>query len=346
MAEHKNINFTDRNAVERFLEGDQFRPCGNLKCLPVNLQYQIVYLPACLENRFHREGIAEHLEMPLLSRHLSPMTYQSVGIWAPLVSCPRDCKGYRNRTVAKLQNAGSAAVNSLFGKPNRTGEVEKPWWKEWSTLIVTGVIVGIIVLLLTPYFAKTTTPTGEPVQKQPVQSQPEHKPTQPSTDDAKPIAPAKPPSRSVGLVTNPKQVPTPKAQDCSDNKGICIGGDNNGSATVIQSTPEVMLQWEHFEDPNQAQGAKHPFKVVRAWVNHAWENARFAVMCDRPCTSLHFGMGGMQEAGTGRFPDAPNVAIFVVCAPNPFPPTTKAENECGISRRPARECRERRESCF
>jgi hypothetical protein len=41
MAEDKDrqsVNFTDRNAVEKFLETDKFRPCANLECSRVALQ--------------------------------------------------------------------------------------------------------------------------------------------------------------------------------------------------------------------------------------------------------------------------------------------------------------------
>jgi hypothetical protein len=28
-------------------------------------------------------------------RHLSPLTYMHIPTWAPLISCPPDCKGYK-----------------------------------------------------------------------------------------------------------------------------------------------------------------------------------------------------------------------------------------------------------
>ena len=319
----ENFDFSSKNDVERFLATSRFRKCGNLGYSTLRLEHQTVHMPFCQEGRFHKEGVANSFDLPdKMMKRLSPIVCTTIPIWAPLVSCPHDCKGYRNRSVAKFQRAVSSAVRWLFKKKSiKAGEVEKPWWKEWTTLIVTGVIVGIILLLLTPYFTKSTTP-----KEQPAQSQPESKPTQPSTDDVKPIAPAKPPSRNVGsVVTNPVQVKPPATQDCPDNKGICIAGDNNGQAMVYQNTPEAVLEWEHFEDPNQAQGAKHPIKVVRAWVNHAWEDARFAVFCDRPCTALHIGFGGVAETATGAISGHKDIAVFIVCVPNPFPPTMRAE---------------------
>jgi hypothetical protein len=36
------------------------------------------------------------LEMPNTQvRHLSPLTYMHIPTWAPLISCPPDCKGYK-----------------------------------------------------------------------------------------------------------------------------------------------------------------------------------------------------------------------------------------------------------
>lgn len=108
------LNFTDRNAVEDFLETKRFRPCANLKCFPAHVQRDAIYLPVCLQGRFHREGVAEFFDMPVPPRPLSPLTYTSVGAWGPLVSCPRKCKGYRNRTVAKILTGGKHAASWFF----------------------------------------------------------------------------------------------------------------------------------------------------------------------------------------------------------------------------------------
>ena len=82
------MNFSDRNAVERFLEGKKFRHCANLQCSPVELEHQVLYMPMCIEGRFKREGLAEVLDLPHPPRPLSPVTYTTIPLWAPLVSCP------------------------------------------------------------------------------------------------------------------------------------------------------------------------------------------------------------------------------------------------------------------
>src|ERR1700694_5282221 len=110
----KNINFTDLNAVEKFLETEKFRPCANLECSEVTLHNQYFYMPMCREGRFDKQGVAEFFDMPVPTRPYSPVTYLSLATWAPLISCPPDCKGYKNRTVAKTQKAGGETARWLF----------------------------------------------------------------------------------------------------------------------------------------------------------------------------------------------------------------------------------------
>lgn len=110
----RSVNFTDRNAVENCLQTERFRPCANLRCVPAHLRDEVLYMPVCVEGRFHREGVAEFYDMPLPPRPVSPVTYMMIGVWAPLISCPADCKGYKNRTVAKTQKAGGRVASLLF----------------------------------------------------------------------------------------------------------------------------------------------------------------------------------------------------------------------------------------
>ena len=156
------INFTDRNAVEKFLEGKKFRRCENLKCSPVELQYQILYMPMCMEGRFNREGFVEHLEMPRPPRPLSPMIYTTIPMWAPLVSCPVDCKGYQNRTVAKVKKTIASSAQTLLrrNKAESANEPKKGFWEtglgQFVMLVVTGVIVGLIIWRVTVHYEKPT----------------------------------------------------------------------------------------------------------------------------------------------------------------------------------------------
>jgi hypothetical protein len=149
-SEAENINFGDRNAVEKFLESSRFRPCAHLTCSQADLPHQVLYMPMCMEGRFRREGIAGSFDMPAPSRRLSPVTYTSVPIWAPLVSCPPDCRGYQNRTVARLQTAAMSVVRWLFGKKTSggTGGEEKIWWERPFGKIAIGIVVAVVAGLI------------------------------------------------------------------------------------------------------------------------------------------------------------------------------------------------------
>lgn len=129
----KSVNFADRNAVEKFLETEKFRPCASLACRGVELPHEVLYMPVCHEGRFNREGVAEFYDMPRPPRPLSPLTYTDIGIWAPLVSCSPDCKGYRNRTVAKAQQAGGRAGIWLFERILKPAEFL--WAAFWAWLL-------------------------------------------------------------------------------------------------------------------------------------------------------------------------------------------------------------------
>jgi|HubBroStandDraft_5_1064220.scaffolds.fasta_scaffold38456_2 hypothetical protein len=178
MTEHtnpQNINFADRNAVEKFLETDKFRPCANLECSRVPLQHDTAYMPMCLEGRFNRAGFAGMIEMPQPQRPLSSITYTTIPIWAPLVSCPRDCKGYQNRTISKVRGAAALAIRWLFGtnRVNESGTVEKKrWWERPVGIVALTVIAGLILWGITRYLEKTSTTVTEQPKTQPTVSQP------------------------------------------------------------------------------------------------------------------------------------------------------------------------------
>lgn len=279
----KNINFTNRNAVEKFLETEKFRPCANLRCAPVKLQNQQLFMPMCDEGRFDRQGVAEFFEMPSTQvRRLSPVTYMSIPSWAPFISCPSDCKGYRNRTVAKLARAGSSVMHWLFQKP-RANEPQTPnkrWWERPVGLLVLGILMAVaadmIHDLIHDKHSVTSAPASQPEQKQNLL------PTTQPTDDGpspKPIAPARPPKKiASGVVTNPVTEPkTPPSQSCPN--GICIGGDNNGSAKVenyngIYPPPNITPTISICAKPSIQEGAIYKttfvFKTDTEISNPAW----------------------------------------------------------------------------
>lgn len=136
----KSVNFTDRNAVEEFLQTERFRPCAKLGYLLKHLERMALYLPMCSEGRFYKEGIAQYYDMPLPRRRLgrltyvtSPVTHTAVGVWGPLVSCPCDCKGYRNCTVARIRTAGRRVASWFF--ENILKPAEFLWAAFWAWVL-------------------------------------------------------------------------------------------------------------------------------------------------------------------------------------------------------------------
>src|ERR1700751_2767027 len=89
---------------------------------------QMLYMPVCLEGRFAREGFAQHIDMPMRNRPLSPITYTSIPQWAPLISCPRDCRGYRNRPLARILALFKRDRHVEDSGESTQGEGRWKWW--------------------------------------------------------------------------------------------------------------------------------------------------------------------------------------------------------------------------
>ena len=101
--------------------------------------------------------------------------------------------------------------------------------------------------------------------------------------------------------------------------GITAGTINEFGVTP----PEPKITWTLADLP-QPQNAKHPRTFGTLSVDHLFESAKFAVICDRACEAVGFGVAGFNRNCPGKIPGYPNVAAFVVLSPNPFPPETKA----------------------
>lgn len=105
--------------------------------------------------------------------------------------------------------------------------------------------------------------------------------------------------------------------------GIAITG-----GTVINPTVNNFAQQEAnitatLVDPPQPLAANHhPSIFIKVSLDHAMENAKFAVVCDRPChaTGIEQATPGILAVSTGTVDHRPNIAAFSMNAPNPFPP--------------------------
>jgi hypothetical protein len=224
-----NIDFRDKNAVERFLETKKFRHCSNLQCEEVkHPQMHMLYMPVCLEGRFAREGFAQHIEMPMGNRPLSPITYRSIPQWAPLISCPRDCRGYRNQTLAR--------VLALFrrhphGEGTRESTQKEGRWKWWIAGVLVPIAIGVLALLQPEVRQRIGLDKPKPDAVPSAQGLP------PQTSPAS--------SQSPEIKTGTKTQSKSKVIDNSNNiAGKNVTGDRNtgNSLTIQQNSGGVNVQ--------------------------------------------------------------------------------------------------------
>jgi hypothetical protein len=85
----------------------------------------------------------------------------------------------------------------------------------------------------------------------------------------------------------------------------------------LDLTPKVTTELINRETP---AGAKHPHSYVQISIDKPLADAKFIIQCDRPCAaSDHAGLDGYNFVRNLVVKDNPNVAIFDVHGPNPFP---------------------------
>jgi len=134
---------------------------------------------------------------------------------------------------------------------------------------------------------------------------------------------AKKPAEPAAAKTQPPSSAKPSViQDCPN--GICAGGDISGSPTINNYGPLFpQISWKIDNNRPLPQGVVHPAIWVSVSINRPFLDAKFAVFCDRPCSGVGSQMvtthGGYIESSWGTLPEAgPNIAAFVVGAPNPM----------------------------
>lgn len=167
--------------------------------------------------------------------------------------------------------------------------------------------------------ARTTTS----VNPKPLTEEP--KPYNPVTPPVtkKPAKPTLPKGHEKIQPTPPQPSPPSKpslSQDCPN--GICVGGDLNGSATVINGNPEPKISYVLDNEASIPISSTNPRQCVKISVDRLADSPKFAVFCDRACkpiwgSAIQAGIRGNDRWGT--IPGHPDVAAFVVGQPNPLP---------------------------
>jgi len=115
--------------------------------------------------------------------------------------------------------------------------------------------------------------------------------------------------------------PAVPSQSCPN--GICIGGNNTGSPTVNNYGPTLpKVSWT-LDTEHLRKDAPHPEACVKISIDRTFLDAKFGVICERPCKSVRGDTisphGGYFQSETVSFPGYPNIAGFVINGPNPMP---------------------------
>jgi hypothetical protein len=63
--------------------------------------------------------------MPVPGQKLGPVTYATLGEWAPLISCPSECSEYKNRRLAKVEVVMRSCLGWIFEHLFKPAEI---WW--------------------------------------------------------------------------------------------------------------------------------------------------------------------------------------------------------------------------
>ena len=108
------------------------------------------------------------------------------------------------------------------------------------------------------------------------------------------------------------------AGPCSN---IQVGGSNNQASTTCDAVPPT-VRWLLIATPQVTENT-HPHVSAKIWLDRPYMDAKFAVVCDRPCDAVGNGnVGGYNQVTYGKVPNHPDIAAFVINGPNPFPANT------------------------
>jgi hypothetical protein len=103
------------------------------------------------------------------------------------------------------------------------------------------------------------------------------------------------------------------------------GGATIGTVNVGFSLPKV--SWVLTSAYAPLKEAKHPQVWVELSIDRIFVDAKFAVVCSRPCTAVYGSPksphGEVSQGDWGSIPNRPNVVVFVTNVPNPMPADTK-----------------------
>ena len=177
--------------------------------------------------------------MPEPRGRLSPLTYTTIPVWASLVSCPRDCKGYRNRTLAKIRNRVVSWFHWSSNPKQSHVSQGKAWWERPIGIAALGILIavisGLIVWAITRHYDRSSpsmAPSAGERPKAPPQSEPQGQRTPSPQKAAGEKVTKLPQDNSVHLGKGSK-IEQQSSGNCSPN---IIGG-----ASTVNCVPQAQI---------------------------------------------------------------------------------------------------------
>jgi hypothetical protein len=124
-------------------------------------------------------------------------------------------------------------------------------------------------------------------------------------------------------VGNANQVASPTVVIPGSGNGVSFGQQGGITAgTVVVGPPPAHVKWEADDKGDWPKG-KHPRSFAKIFVDQSVPDARFGVLCDRPCAAVwNSSVEGMNFSKTFSANGVPNAAGFMIVQPNPFPSFT------------------------
>jgi hypothetical protein len=127
-------------------------------------------------------------------------------------------------------------------------------------------------------------------------------------------------------VGNHNQVASPTLVIPGSGNAVSFGQQGGITAgTINVAAPPVHVKWETVEgdELSKLPRGEHPRSFAKLYVDQSVPDAKFAVLCDRPCEpTCNSSVAGSNLTKTFSVKNAPTYAGFIISQPNPFPSFT------------------------
>jgi hypothetical protein len=223
--------------------------------------------------------------------------------------------------------------------------MKKARWTRGDKLAAAGVAVAVVALSLAVFVPEIRNKLGLETHLPPTPKE-EREPEEPERASVASVAPPKIVAKQStktkvsgknnvagnniagdgNAVGNGNQVASPTLVIPGSGNAVSFGQQGGITAgTLNVATPPVHVKWEVVEgdDLSKLPKGEHPRSFVKMYVDQSVPDAKFVVVCDRPCQAKwNSGVAGANYTETFAAKDAPAFAGFLIVQPNPFPSFT------------------------